>query len=140
MTMAYIVFVNPAILGTEGTGLSAPGVFLFLGGGMGASSVSGYIESGSGVAPHLGLRRLARDTEPGWRRRIALRLARDGTSPDRRQAHPVGELRRGHPRFPDHFLIKLSRGRAGEVHPLLYGAAVLFALAFVWPALHGLLS
>ncbi|HKZ27386.1 MAG TPA: NCS2 family permease, partial [Rubrobacteraceae bacterium] len=27
MTMAYIVFVNPAILGTEGTGLSVPGVF-----------------------------------------------------------------------------------------------------------------
>src|SRR5215207_9065006 len=27
MTMAYIVFVNPAILGTEGTGLSIPGVF-----------------------------------------------------------------------------------------------------------------
>jgi AGZA family xanthine/uracil permease-like MFS transporter len=27
MTMAYIIFVNPAILGTEGTGLSIPGVF-----------------------------------------------------------------------------------------------------------------
>src|ERR687890_2662939 len=27
MTMAYIVFVNPAILGTKGTGLSVPGVF-----------------------------------------------------------------------------------------------------------------
>ena len=27
MTMAYIVFVNPAILGTKGTGLSIPGVF-----------------------------------------------------------------------------------------------------------------
>ena len=27
MTMAYIVFVNPAILGTEGTGLPIPGVF-----------------------------------------------------------------------------------------------------------------
>jgi len=27
MTMAYIIFVNPAILGTEGTGLSVPGVF-----------------------------------------------------------------------------------------------------------------
>jgi AGZA family xanthine/uracil permease-like MFS transporter len=33
-------------------------------------------------------------------------------------------------------LTKLSRGRAGEVHPLLYGTA----LAFVWPALQGLLS
>ncbi len=28
MTMAYIVFVNPAILGTEGTGLSPSGVFV----------------------------------------------------------------------------------------------------------------
>ena len=27
MTMAYIVFVNPAILGTEGTGLPITGVF-----------------------------------------------------------------------------------------------------------------
>src|SRR5919199_362624 len=27
MTMAYIIFVNPNILGTEGTGLSVPGVF-----------------------------------------------------------------------------------------------------------------
>jgi adenine/guanine/hypoxanthine permease len=27
MTMAYIIFVNPAILGTDGTGLSVPGVF-----------------------------------------------------------------------------------------------------------------
>jgi len=27
MTMAYIIFVNPNILGTEGTGLSIPGVF-----------------------------------------------------------------------------------------------------------------
>ncbi|CAN5908439.1 hypothetical protein BH23ACT11_BH23ACT11_09670 [soil metagenome] len=27
MTMAYIIFVNPAILGTEGTGLPIPGVF-----------------------------------------------------------------------------------------------------------------
>jgi AGZA family xanthine/uracil permease-like MFS transporter len=27
MTMAYIIFVNPSILGTEGTGLSVPGVF-----------------------------------------------------------------------------------------------------------------
>lgn len=28
MTMAYIIFVNPAILGTEGTGLSTEGVFV----------------------------------------------------------------------------------------------------------------
>jgi AGZA family xanthine/uracil permease-like MFS transporter len=27
MTMAYIIFVNPSILGTDGTGLSVPGVF-----------------------------------------------------------------------------------------------------------------
>jgi hypothetical protein len=37
-------------------------------------------------------------------------------------------------------LIKLARGRPGDVHPLLYGAAVLFALAFVWPPLQSALS
>jgi AGZA family xanthine/uracil permease-like MFS transporter len=42
--------------------------------------------------------------------------------------------------FISYVLIKLSRGRAGEVHPLLYGTALLFALAFVWPALQRLLS
>jgi AGZA family xanthine/uracil permease-like MFS transporter len=42
--------------------------------------------------------------------------------------------------FISYVVIKLSRGRAGEVHPLLYGTAVLFALAFVWPALQDLLS
>jgi AGZA family xanthine/uracil permease-like MFS transporter len=42
--------------------------------------------------------------------------------------------------FISYVLIKLSRGRPGEVHPLLYGAALLFALAFVWPALQGALS
>jgi adenine/guanine/hypoxanthine permease len=42
--------------------------------------------------------------------------------------------------FIAYVLIKLSRGKPGEVHPLLYGAAMLFALAFVWPALQGLLS
>jgi adenine/guanine/hypoxanthine permease len=42
--------------------------------------------------------------------------------------------------FISYVLIKLSRGRASEVHPLLYATAVLFALAFVWPALQGLLS
>jgi AGZA family xanthine/uracil permease-like MFS transporter len=42
--------------------------------------------------------------------------------------------------FISYVLIKLSRGKSGEVHPLLYGAALLFALAFVWPALQGLFS
>jgi AGZA family xanthine/uracil permease-like MFS transporter len=42
--------------------------------------------------------------------------------------------------FIAYVLIKLSRGKPGEVHPLLYGAALLFALAFVWPALQGLFS
>jgi AGZA family xanthine/uracil permease-like MFS transporter len=42
--------------------------------------------------------------------------------------------------FIAYVLIKLSRGKPGEVHPLLYGAALLFALAFVWPALQDLLS
>ncbi len=42
--------------------------------------------------------------------------------------------------FISYVLIKLARGRPGEAHPLLYGFAVLFALAFVWPALQGLLS
>src|SRR5215203_2441369 len=37
--------------------------------------------------------------------------------------------------FIAYVLIKLSKGRPGEVHPLLYGAALLFALAFVWRAL-----
>jgi AGZA family xanthine/uracil permease-like MFS transporter len=41
--------------------------------------------------------------------------------------------------FISYVLIKLARGRPGEVHPLLYGAAVLFALAFITPALQGLL-
>jgi AGZA family xanthine/uracil permease-like MFS transporter len=42
--------------------------------------------------------------------------------------------------FISYVLIKLSRGKSGEVHPLLYGAALLFALAFVWPALQVMLS
>jgi adenine/guanine/hypoxanthine permease len=42
--------------------------------------------------------------------------------------------------FISYVLIKLARGRPGEVHPLLYVTALLFALAFVWPALQGLLS
>ncbi len=42
--------------------------------------------------------------------------------------------------FISYVLIKLARGRPGDVHPLLYVAALLFALAFVWPALQSLLS
>jgi adenine/guanine/hypoxanthine permease len=42
--------------------------------------------------------------------------------------------------FISYVLIKLSRGKADEVHPLLYVTATLFALAFVWPALQGLVS
>jgi AGZA family xanthine/uracil permease-like MFS transporter len=41
--------------------------------------------------------------------------------------------------FISYVLIKLSRGKAREVHPLLYVTAVLFALAFVWPALQDLI-
>jgi AGZA family xanthine/uracil permease-like MFS transporter len=33
--------------------------------------------------------------------------------------------------FISYVLIKLARGKPGEVHPLLYGAAMLFALAFL---------
>jgi AGZA family xanthine/uracil permease-like MFS transporter len=36
--------------------------------------------------------------------------------------------------FISYVLIKLARGKPGEVHPLLYGAAILFALAFLIPA------
>ena len=42
--------------------------------------------------------------------------------------------------FISYVLIKLARGKPGEVHPLLYAAAALFALAFVWPALQSALS
>ena len=42
--------------------------------------------------------------------------------------------------FISYVLIKLARGKPREVHPLLYAAAVLFALAFVWPTLQGMLS
>jgi adenine/guanine/hypoxanthine permease len=42
--------------------------------------------------------------------------------------------------FISYALIKLAEGKPREVHPLLYGAALLFALAFVWPALQGMLS
>ena len=36
--------------------------------------------------------------------------------------------------FISYVLIKLARGKPGEVHPLLYGVAILFALAFLVPA------
>src|ERR687894_529818 len=42
--------------------------------------------------------------------------------------------------FISYVLIKLAEGKPREVHPLLYGAALLFALAFIWPALQGVLS
>ena len=42
--------------------------------------------------------------------------------------------------FISYVLIKLARGKPTEVHPLLYSVAALFALAFVTPALQGLLS
>ena len=42
--------------------------------------------------------------------------------------------------FISYVLIKLARGRPRDVHPLLYVAAGLFALAFVWPSLQTLLS
>ncbi len=42
--------------------------------------------------------------------------------------------------FISYVLIKLARGKPGEVHPLLYAVAILFALAFVAPALQGLFS
>ena len=42
--------------------------------------------------------------------------------------------------FISYVLIKLARGKPGEVHPLLYAVAALFALDFVTPALQGFLS
>jgi AGZA family xanthine/uracil permease-like MFS transporter len=42
--------------------------------------------------------------------------------------------------FISYVLIKLVRGKPGEVHPLLYAVAILFALAFITPALQSLLS
>jgi AGZA family xanthine/uracil permease-like MFS transporter len=42
--------------------------------------------------------------------------------------------------FISYVLIKLARGKPGEVHPLLCGTAILFALAFVTPALQNLLA
>jgi AGZA family xanthine/uracil permease-like MFS transporter len=36
--------------------------------------------------------------------------------------------------FISYVLIKLARGKPGEVHPLLYGVAALFVLAFIVPA------
>ncbi len=42
--------------------------------------------------------------------------------------------------FISYVLIKLAEGKPREVHPLLYGAALLFALAFIWPVLQDALS
>jgi AGZA family xanthine/uracil permease-like MFS transporter len=42
--------------------------------------------------------------------------------------------------FISYVLIKLAEGKPREVHPLLYGAALLFALAFIWPTLQGVLT
>src|ERR687894_578702 len=42
--------------------------------------------------------------------------------------------------FISYVLIKLARGKPGEVHPLLYVTAILFALVFIWPALQSTLS
>ena len=42
--------------------------------------------------------------------------------------------------FISYVLIKLARGKPGEVHPLLYGVAALFTLDFARPAVEGLLS
>ncbi len=42
--------------------------------------------------------------------------------------------------FISYALIKLAKGRPAEAHPLMYVTAALFALAFIWPALQGLLS
>lgn len=39
--------------------------------------------------------------------------------------------------FISYVLIKLARGRPGEVHPLLYGVAILFALDFVVQGISG---
>jgi AGZA family xanthine/uracil permease-like MFS transporter len=36
--------------------------------------------------------------------------------------------------FISYVLVKLARGKPGEVHPLLYGVAALFVLAFIVPA------
>jgi adenine/guanine/hypoxanthine permease len=41
--------------------------------------------------------------------------------------------------FISYVLIKLARGKPSEVHPLLYGTAILFALVFLAPALQNLL-
>src|SRR5918993_1752047 len=138
-----------------------------LGGSMGASSVTSYIESGSGVAE--GGRTGMTSVVVGLLFLLALPIS-PVTAP---ALIVVGFLMMTTVRLIqwDHFdeaipafltiltlpltfnisygigfgfisyvLIKLSRGRAGEVHTLLYLTALLFALAFVWPALQGLLA
>ena len=42
--------------------------------------------------------------------------------------------------FISYVLIKLARGKPDEAHPLLYAVALLFAVAFVWPALQSALA
>ncbi len=42
--------------------------------------------------------------------------------------------------FISYVLIKLVRGRPRDVHPLLYGVAILFVIAFLEPALQSLVS
>ena len=42
--------------------------------------------------------------------------------------------------FISYVLIKLARGRPGEVHPILYAVAALFVLAFLEPALRSMIA
>jgi len=55
VTMAYIIFVNPAILGTEGTGLSIPGVFFATCVGAAAASIAMGVLANFPVALASGL-------------------------------------------------------------------------------------
>src|SRR5215210_4847554 len=55
VTMAYIIFVNPAILGTEGTGLSIPGVFFATCIGAAAASIAMGVLANFPVALASGL-------------------------------------------------------------------------------------
>src|SRR5215211_2340988 len=123
-----------------------------LGGSMGASSVTSYIESGSGVAE--GGRTGMTSVIVGLLFVLAfLMMTAVRLIPWERfdEAIPAFLTILTLPLtfnisygigfgFISYVLIKLSRGRPREVHPLLYGAALLFALAFIWPALQSLLS
>jgi adenine/guanine/hypoxanthine permease len=55
VTMAYIIFVNPTILGTEGTGLSIPGVFFATCVGAAAASIAMGVLANFPVALASGL-------------------------------------------------------------------------------------